>query len=119
MPMVWQIRDWKSKYSSDSVRIKRRKFTFAKPLSFGVMSRSAPELTRKIPGFTKLAWPSSLLARNEGIKLPGEVSATPEPVRRMPSRFQKLKRPPAKFGRSRMESNPRARELRGSESPDV
>jgi len=46
-----------------------------------------------------LAWPSSLLERSEGSRLPGGVSETPEPVRRICSRFQKLKRPPAKDGK--------------------
>jgi len=44
------------------------------------------------------------------MRLPGVVRRTPEPRKRMPSRFQKLKRPPAKFGRSTIESKPRARE---------
>ena len=95
------------------MRSKRKKLTLAKPFSLGVMSKSAPALARKIPGFTKLAWPSSLLERRAGIKLPGEVSSTPEPVRRMPSRFQKLNNPPAKLGSSTMESKPRARAVAG------
>src|SRR5208337_1126684 len=65
--------------------MKRRKLKFAKPLSFGVMLKSAPAFTRNIPGFTKLAWPSSLLERMLGRRLPSVVSSTPEPVRRMAS----------------------------------
>src|SRR6267143_1967220 len=42
------------------------------------------------------------------MRLPGVVRRMPEPRRRMASRFQKLKRPPAKFGRSTMESKPGA-----------
>ncbi len=51
----------------------------------------------------------------------GEKNAGTEKAngRRMPSRFQKLKRPPAKLGRSTMESKPRARESRGLASPEV
>ena len=81
------------------MRSKRRKFTLAKPFNLGVMSKSAPALARKIPGLTKLDWPSSLLARRAGIKLPGEVSSTPEPVRRMPSRFQKLNNAAGEIGK--------------------
>src|SRR5712691_6953482 len=111
--------DWKRRNSSGSVRSKRRKLKFAKPLSLGVISKSAPALARKIPGLTKLAWPSSLLARSEEMRLPGVVSRTPDPRSRMPSRFQKLNSPPAKLGRSTMESNPRARPSRGFASPEV
>src|SRR5882724_1440056 len=110
---------WKSKNSSASVRSDRRKLKFAKARSFGVTSKSAPALARKIPGLTKLAWPSSLFERSEGRRLPGGVSETPEPVRRICSRFQKLKRPPAKDGKSRMESKPRARPSRTFESPEA
>src|SRR6516162_5731405 len=71
------------------------------------MANSAPAFVRKSPGFTKLACPSSLLERNEGIRLPGAVSKTPEPSRRSPSRFQKLNSPPA---------NPRDGRARGFDS---
>src|ERR1700730_6268421 len=73
----------------------------------------------KIPGFTKLACPSILLDRRDGIKLPGETKLTAEPVNRMPSRFQKLKKPPAKFELSRMASKPRAVSSRGLSSPEA
>src|ERR1700681_333396 len=116
--MVWRIEDWKSTSCNTSVRMKRRKLKFAKPFSFGVKSKSAAAFTRKIPGFTKFACPSSLLLRKLGNKLPSEVNATPEPVKRIASRFQKLKRPPAKLGKSTMESNPRARPSRGLASPE-
>src|SRR5258708_17106142 len=81
--------DWNRRNSSASVRSKRRKLRLAKPLNLGVMSKSAPAFAREIPGLTKLAWPSSLLERSEGIRLPGVVRRTPEPRSRMPSRFQK------------------------------
>src|SRR6476646_5002638 len=73
----------------------------------------------KIPGFTKFACPSILLDRRDGIRLPGETKPTPEPVKRMPSRFQKLKKPPAKFELSRMASKPRAVPSRGLSSPEA
>src|SRR5512140_3545593 len=72
----------------------------------------------KIPGFTKFACPSALLERRDGIRLPDETKLTPEPVKRMPSRFQKLKKPPAKFELSRMASKPRAVPSRGLSSPE-
>src|SRR6478735_24791 len=73
----------------------------------------------KIPGFTKFAWPSVLLDRRDGIRLPGETKLTPDPVNRMPSRFQKLKKPPAKFELSRMLSKPRAVPSRALSSPEA
>src|SRR6266852_2695684 len=118
-PIVWRMGDWNSNNSSGSVRSNRRKLRFAKPRNLGVISKSAPALARKMPGLTKFAWPSSLLDRSDGIRLPGVVRRTPEPRNRMPSRFQKLKSPRAKFGRSTMESNPPARPSRGFESPEV
>ena len=80
VPMVWRMFDCRSRSSSGSVRVKRRKFMLAKPFNFGVRSKSAPALARKIPGFTKFAWPSSLFERRSGSRLFPELSATPEPV---------------------------------------
>src|ERR1700730_16023898 len=73
----------------------------------------------KTPGFTKFACPSILLDRRDGIRLPGETKLTAEPVSAMPSRFQKLKKPPAKFELSRMASKPRAVPSRGLSSPEA
>src|ERR1700722_5706425 len=72
-----------------------------------------------MPGFTKFACPSILLDRRDGIKLPGDTKLTFDPVSAMPSRFQKLKKPPAKFELSRMASKPRAVPSRGLSSPEA
>src|SRR5437588_5060440 len=117
--MLDLIFDWKSNNSSDWVRWKRMKFAFSTARSLGVRSKSAPTLPSTIPGFTKLDLPSSLLERRSGRKLSGDVSATPVPVRRMPSRLKKLNMPPAKVCASTMESNPLATVDRGSRDPEA
>ena len=71
----------------------------------------------KMPGFTKFACPSSLFVRKSGNRLSPGVSDTPAPVRRMLSRSQKLKMPPANSGESTIESNPRAWPSRGCRRP--